>query len=333
MSRLPRLALAKNTLAVAMSGSCLRSHVKRVFLKIHKLALRLGLIILPNHYYAGIPDLNELKATLELWARKSGMVGVNCDIEGQVTRLKQICAPFELEYRSNSTYLEACRSGSGPGFGYIEAQALHAVVRHFKPTRVVEVDSGVSTRCILAAAKLNRAETGRECHLMCIEPFPRAWLRTAPVELIAKPVQAVPFHFFSELLEPGSLLFIDSSHTVRTGGDVNHLVLEVLPRLEPGVVVHFHDIYLPYDYPRDALATLSQAQETALLHAFLIGNRSVRILFSLGWLHYERRDVLCEVFPEYRPQRDWAGLQDESYPPFGDINEHFPSSTYLETTA
>ncbi len=316
-----------------MNSRSLRNQARRAFLRFHRLALRFGVVVLPKHYYVGVPDLNELARTRELGARKSAMGGVDCDINGQATRLKEIVAPFESEYRGNHTYLEACLSNSGPGFGYIEAQALHGVMRHFKATQVIEVGSGVSTRCTLHAASLNRTETGEDCDVVCIEPYPRPGLRSAPVELIPRPVQAVPPDFFPERLGPGTMLFIDSSHAVNTGSYVNYLILEVIPRLKPGVVVHFHDIYFPYDCPRDALKTLSQAQETALLHAFLVGNRSVRVLFSLSWLHYERRNVLQEVFPEYRPQRERDGLRDESYLSFGEISEHFPSSTYLETAA
>ena len=120
--------------------------------------------------------------------------------------------------------------------------------------------------------------------------------------MIRSEVQCLGFDLF-EALEPGSLLFIDSSHTVKVGGDVNYLILEVLPRLRAGVLVHFHDIYLPYDYARNALTGLEHPQETVLLHAYLIGDRNVEILFLLSHLHYDRRDCLLEVFPEYRPPR------------------------------
>jgi hypothetical protein len=309
----------------------LRDSGKRAFLTLHKFALRRGLAIVPNHYYSGVPDLNQLARTRQWWARKSAMTGIDCDLDGQAARLREICARFEPEYRGNRVYQEASRSESGPGFGYIEAQVLHAVTRYFKPPTVIEVGSGVSTRCMLAAVELNSRETGRGSRVVCIEPFPRPWLHEAPVELLAQPVQMVPLDRF-EGLEPGSLFSIDSSHTVRTGSDVNYLILEVLPRLRPGTIVHFHDIYFPYDYPRDALNTLSNAQETALLHAYLIGNRSVRTLFSMSQLHYDRRELLRELFAEYRPQLDTDGLRDQSYGAFEPINEHFPSSTYLEIT-
>jgi hypothetical protein len=239
-----------------------------------------------------------------------------------------VCARFEPEYRGNSFYREAVHRGDGPGFGYIEAQVLHGVIRHFKPRQIIEVGSGVSTRCSLAAAAMNEREGAPKTEIICIEPHPSLWLERAGIRLIRSEVQGVGFEIF-EALESGSLLFIDSSHTVKVGGDVNYLILEVLPRLRNGVLVHFHDIYLPYDYARDALTSLEHPQETALLHAFLIGNRNVEILFSLSQLHYDRQESLLEVFPEYHPQSDSDGLCEGGYGSPEATGGHFPSSTYL----
>jgi hypothetical protein len=306
-----------------------RKIAKKLILRIHKAALRAGVVVLPNHYYSAVPDLNLLRETKHIWARKSELVGVESDLAGQVDRLEEICSPSEIEYRGNRTYKQATEAECGPGFGYIEAQALHAVIRHFRPDLIIEVGSGVSTSCALAAVALNEKEGSPRCRITCVEPYPRQWLKDAPVQLLQRPVQSLDIKEFDSL-GPGSLLFIDSSHTVKTGSDTNYLILEVLPRLRPGVIVHFHDIYLPYDYQRDALDSFWQWQETALLHAFLIGNRSVRVLFSLGQLHYERPDALARTFPEYRAQRGADGLLDSSYDPLDEIPEHFPASIFLE---
>lgn len=310
-------------------GRKLRNRIKRLLLAVHRLGLRLGVVILPNHYYISIPDLNALARTQNVWARRSELRGIDADVDGQARRLVEICGPFEPEYRGNRAYLDACARGAGPGYGYIEAQALHGVVRHLRPRTIIEVGAGVSTACILDAVARNEREGAERCEVISIEPYPRPWLRGAPVRLIERAVQEVERELFDGL-GARDLLFIDSSHAVKVGSDVNHLILEVLPRLRRGVIVHLHDIYLPYDFPRDALATLSQPQETALLHAYLIGNPNVRIVFSLSMLHYERRDVLKQGFPEYSPQRERGGLQDPSYRAFDEIAGHFPSSIYLE---
>jgi len=310
-----------------------KNAVKRVILFIHKLAIRIGIHVLPVHYYSPVPNILELAKTKEIWAKKSQLPGITINLDDQVANLERICLPYQREYAGNRVYLEGVANHFGPGFGYIEAQALHAVIRHYKPRRIVEVGSGVSTHCMLAAAKMNEKETGESASITCIEPYPSKKLKELAtlkqVELVSRQVQTVPLEVFTSL-EYNDFLFIDSSHTVKPGGDVNFLILEVLPRLQTGVIVHFHDIYFPYDYQRSVLRTFFHWAETSLLRAFLIFNDRAKIIFCLSHLHYERQDALKGVFPEYSPQGDENGLQLEKYKPFDQIPEHFPSSIYIQ---
>jgi hypothetical protein len=273
-----------------------------------------------------VPDLAELERTRDRWTRKSELPGLALGLEEQAERLREICLPFQEEYEGGRTFLQAVEQHSGPGFGAIEAQALHGIIRHFKPERLVEVGSGVSTFCMLAAMGRNAEETGRRGILTCVEPYPSERLRRCEeVELLQSAVQEVPLAIFEELGE-GDLLFVDSSHTVRPAGDVNHIVLEILPRLKSGVVVHFHDIFLPYDHQPDLLRTFLHWSETSLVRAFLIDNQRVRVLFCLSQLHHERPELLGEVFPGYRPERMPEGLYGRHVRPFAEPAGHFPSS-------
>tara|TARA_Y100000310_G_scaffold342459_1_gene445813 strand:- start:12247 stop:12681 length:435 start_codon:yes stop_codon:yes gene_type:complete len=144
-------------------------------------------------------------------------------------------------------------------------------------------------------------------------------------------VQEIPFEFFKRL-KKGDLLFIDSSHVVKSGSDVNYIILEILPRLNKGVIIHFHDIYLPYDYNRFVLKSFWDWNETSLLRAFLIFNKKVKILFCLSHLHYDRKSVLKQVFPEYNSQSDLDGLCNEECKTFEYPKKHFPSSIYIQKT-
>ena len=126
----------------------------------------------------------------------------------------------------------------------------------------------------------------------------------------------------------GDLFFVDSTHTVKPDSEVNRIVLEVLPRLPKGAFVHFHDIWFPYDYPRDLLdETLFFWNESALLHAFLIDNVRYEVVVSGSSLHYGAQDRLREIVPGYVPDADRDGLRQSDAP-----RAHFPGSTYLRVT-
>ncbi|MFC2066349.1 class I SAM-dependent methyltransferase [Chloroflexota bacterium] len=304
--------------------------LRRPFLVVHKLAIRAGIHVLPVHYYSSVPNILELQRTRSIWAKKSELPGISIDLDEQVNNLKTICLSYRDEYVGNKVYQEGVSKGFGPGYGWIEAQALHAVIRYYKPRRIIEVGSGASTYCMSAALEMNKNETGQTSQITAIEPYPSDRLRALPgIKLIPQKVQTVPLQVFADL-EQGDMLFIDSSHTVKPGSDVNYLILEVLPRLNKGVIVHIHDIFLPYDYDRSVLQTFFHWTETSLLRAFLIFNDKVKIVFCLSYLHYDRRSVLKEVFPEYDPQLDIDGLRDEKYKPFEEPPQHFPASIYLQ---
>ena len=309
------------------------SLLKRLVFAGHRAAARLGLHVLPRHYYSNVADLHELEATRSTWARRSEMAGVEWDIAVQERTLREVCLPCRDEYAANETYQAAVAGEFGPGYGPVEAQVLHAVVRHFRPRRVIEVGSGVSTACLRAAAGLNARDAGSRARITCIEPYPSDALKAlGDVDLVSRPVQTVPPAVFEELGE-GDLLFIDSSHSAKTGSDVVHLFLEILPRLRPGVVVHVHDIYLPYDYSPMSLKTLWHWNETAFLHALLIHNRRLKTLFCLSLLHHDRCEVLEELFPGYDPEPMIDGLVTDAVGPLGYPSRHFPCATYLQSCA
>jgi hypothetical protein len=305
----------------------LRAAGKRAWLWLHESGLRLGVFVLPRHYYVPLPDLRELRRHPARWTERSALRGVAVDLDRQLTFLRTQLAPYEPEYRGAAAFRQACSGAFGPGYGYIESQALHGFIRATRPARVIEIGSGVSTYCMLQALAANATE-GSPGRITCIEPYPSAWLREAPVQLIVSRVEDIPLATF-DALRPGDLLFVDSTHALRVGGDVLRIVLEILPRLAAGVNVHLHDIYLPFDYQRDADRSLFQWLETALLHAFLIGNRGVEILACLSHLHYDRPEQLAAVFPDYRAATNRGGLGVDGE----DDTRHFPSSIYLTIRA
>jgi len=308
-----------------------KDRLKRLYFHAYKTGARMGVLVLPAHYYCSEPDIIELEHNVDLWAKPSQLPGIEVDLDAQLDRLRKVCLPFREEYGENEHYLKAAAEHYGPGFGFIEAQLLHAVVRYYQPIRILEVGSGISTYCFQQAVNATRAAGGRVADIVCVEPHPSAPLshvaEAGAIRLIKEPVQRVAFELFGNL-STNDILFIDSSHVAKAGSDVDHIILEILPRLSAGVLVRFHDIYFPYNYQRDLLETFLHSNETSLLRALLTQNGSFQILFCLSHLHYERPDDLKSLFPSYRPQVGWNGLRLRN----ADPNSHFPSSIWLQVT-
>jgi predicted O-methyltransferase YrrM len=130
-------------------------------------------------------------------------------------------------------------------FARLDAAAAYAIVRKTAPRRIVEVGSGHSTRFLARAV----ADGNLQTKITCIDPEPRATLSGLPVELLRSPVQQCGSLDVFDALGPGDILFIDSSHQVKPGSDLEFLLERVLPRLPGGVRLHFHDIFLPDPYP------------------------------------------------------------------------------------
>ena len=183
-------------------------------------------------------------------------------------------------------------------FSRMDAWMLQGILRHFRPRRMIEVGSGWSS---LVTARINREYLDGSLHFTCVEPYPPDFLAggiEGVSELIASPVENLEVDMFTALGDR-DVLFIDTSHTVKTGGDVTFLYHEVLPRLAPGVVVHIHDIFLPADYPEEWVFAGRAWNEQYLVRAFLSFNSAFRILLGVGWLNYERSEVLAATLPNY----------------------------------
>lgn len=289
---------------------------------------RLGASVTPNHFYSEIPDVRSLRAQT-LWREPFSMVGVRgADPDAQLRFAREVCSPFSRDLAAHpegdpaGVYARAIRSNGEIGYGPTEAEFLYCFVRRFKPRRVVQVGCGVSTALVLLAAG---DEPGYAPELTCVEPFPTEFLRreasAGRITLRHEPAQATPPEVFAALAD-GDLLFVDSTHTVKPGSEVPRLMLEAMPRLAPGVFVHFHDIFFPYDYPPDALGSqIFFWRESLLLHAFLAMNPGFELCASLSMLHHARAGALRELLPNYRPAPMSGGL-------FAGPG-HFPSSTFL----
>ena len=257
---------------------------------------RHGFHVTPVHFNQPIPDTRSLPETL--WSQPSQLAGIDINEEVQLELLLSF-SKFRDEYqrfpirpteKHDRFYL-----GNGL-FDGVDALVAYCMVRHFQPRLIIEVGSGFSSLVLGEAAAENGCSP-----LICIEPFPRQFLREGfpgLQNLIEKKVQEIDLDFLSQL-QSGDILFIDSSHTVKIGGDVNYLFLEVLPRLNPGVIVHVHDIFLPFEYRRDwVLDEFRFWTEQYLLQAFLTFNSEFEVLLANYFLSCYHEEALKGVFPD-----------------------------------
>jgi hypothetical protein len=260
-----------------------------------------GMHVTPVHFYSPIPDTRTLPE--ELWEHRSQVVGIELNVKSQLALLRDAFPVFRDEYDRfpfDPTDKEYEYYFNNPQFGGTDGLVLYCAVRHFKPSLIIEVGSGFSSR-VSAQAALANGDT----RLICVEPYfdgterHEVLRRGFPglTSLVSEKVEDLDYAFFDQL-ESGDILFIDTSHVVRIGGDVTFLILEVLPRLKPGVLVHVHDIFLPFEYPRDWVHDMARFyNEQYLLQAFLAFNSEFEVVFTNHYLGRVHLDAFRATFP------------------------------------
>ncbi len=255
-----------------------------------------GFHITLNHYYEPIPDTRTLSESL--WKRNSELPGVDMNDVEQLRLLREVFPTYADEYNAiphdppSEPHLFYFNN---PMFSGTDALALYCMIRHYKPQLVLETGSGMSTRISAQAALLNG-----NTKVIAIEPYPNEFLQKGfpgLSSLIVKPIEAVDLSVFQKL-QAGDIFFIDTTHVVKIGGDVNYLFLEVLPRLNKGVIVHIHDIFLPHEYRQDWVMDLHRFwTEQYLLQAFLILNNEFEVIFGNTYLANKYPAAMKKTFP------------------------------------
>ncbi len=279
---------------------------KFLFTKGFELFEKFGIHVLPVHYYSAIPDTRALRKKDELWTRELPLAGIYFNVNEQKVFVKTVTSSFKNEYfsfsreRTDNPLEYYLNNGS---FGFVSGQMHYSILRFFKPKKVIEVGSGYSTLVSIAALERNTSE-GHNCKFITIDPYPpQLLIKATNITLISQKVEDMDIGFFTSLSE-NDLLFIDSSHTVKIGGDVNFLILEVLPKLKKGVIVHIHDIQFPYDYFKSyALQNHYFFQEQYLVQAFLMYNSAFKILWCASYMHYKYPALMAEYFSPHPSNR------------------------------
>ncbi len=269
--------------------------------------LAAGALPLPVHFYSPVPDLADLRRR-KAWSRRSPLPGVDLREPEQLALLAELgkACGEECDWPLAPTADPHQFHQNNNSFSYGCAAVLHSVIRTRRPRRVIEVGSGFSSRVIAAALRMNAAQ-GAPARYTVIDPEPSPATAALPgiTRLVQERVELTGPERF-ETLGPDDLLFIDSSHMVKLGSDVNFLFLDVLPRLGPGVLVHVHDICLPFEYPEVYFTNPAFRvfwTEAYLLQAFLAFNSRFEVLLGMAWLMSDHLDAFRRAFPRWDPER------------------------------
>lgn len=250
----------------------------------------------PGHFYSAIPEFSAAERSWERIEQSSRATVLGSDAlalnESEQMALLEAFKPFydEIPFPKQSTsgfryYFE------NEFYSYSDAVMLYCMMRHFRPKQVVEVGSGFSSALMLDTDERFLAQ---QTAFTFIEPNPerlRGLLRdedddkkntTGTVRILEKFVQDVDFSVFAAL-SAGDMLFVDSSHVAKVGSDLNYIFFNILPLLQDGVLVHFHDIHYPFEYPRGMIADGVAYNEAYMLRAFLSYNTrfSVRMFNTM----------------------------------------------------
>lgn len=255
----------------------------------------------PNgHFYSPVISLEEVKQReADIWKNTEidGIPGIDLRTEAQKDLIKQFSPyygdmPFKAEKQNNFRY-----NFENPYYSYTDAIILYSFIRHFKPRRIIEIGSGFSSAVMLDT---NEIFFNNEIDLTFIDPYPERLESlltkddTERTTLIKTDVQVISLDVFKKL-ESGDILFIDSTHVSKTGSDVNYILFEILPILNPGVLIHFHDIFYPFEYPKEWVYKGFNWNEDYILKAFLMYNQKFEIKVFSEYLHKHHKDIFSQL--------------------------------------
>ncbi len=258
----------------------------------------------PGHYYSPIPDIDDIRNRKSTIFKKEGVnvLGINLRKEEQFALLEQFNSYYsEIPYdfknikQTNTRY-----QPQGAWYRYSDVVMLYSMMRHFKPAQIIEIGSGYSSAVML---DINEQFLSSKGMLTFIEPYPeRLHSLISEVDkkkhkIIPNILQDVPLDIFKNL-EQNDILFIDSSHVSKIGSDLNHIMFEILPILKSGVIIHFHDIYYPFEMPESwVLDRLWYWNENYIIRAFLTENSAYEIINFNSYLHQEYNEWFIKNMP------------------------------------
>jgi SAM-dependent methyltransferase/predicted O-methyltransferase YrrM len=263
----------------------------------------------PGHYYSPMYDARELaQRRSQIWPKQPRSTpDIDWRDEAQVALCEAVFAaqaPLELRRDESDDPSEywALNSQYPP----LDAWVLAGLLSDLRPARTIEIGSGYSS---LVTARVNRERLDGTMDFVCIEPHPRPFLLDGVAgisDLRVEQIQDTPLELFDGL-GTGDVLFIDTSHTVKTGGDVTWIFHEIVPRLGAGVYVHIHDIFLPGDYPEPWVTEGWGWNESYLVRSFLSYNNAFEIVWGSQYMTQRHPESVLRAFPDQARYQDRAG--------------------------
>lgn len=262
-----------------------------------------GFQIRSTHYYEPTYSEAHLPAVTEV---ERYLPAIDMNEAGQLALLRQFTFADELRDVPLERTSETEFFHENIMYAFGEADLYYSMIRLKKPRRIIEVGSGNSTLMAKKAVEANRREDpSYSCEQICIEPYEMPWLDAIGVKVIRERVETVDLAVFDQL-EADDILFIDSSHVIRPWGDVLREFNEIIPSVKPGVLVHVHDIFTPFDYPEAWLRRERKLwNEQYLLEAFLAFNNAFEVICAVHWLSHHHWEEFSRAAPsaKYRPGR------------------------------
>lgn len=268
---------------------------------LERAARRSGYELVERHFYSPLPEVERLPESL--WEGPQPTPGLDLRIEQALRLLQDELQPWIAEFDPPPT----ARDGVGfhvfnGAYESVDAEVLYALLRHLRPRQVIELGSGASSHVIDLARRRNAADDAPFTHEI-FDPFPFGHALGPVADAVTRPVRAeeVPVAEI-ERLKDGDVLFVDTTHTVKTGGDVVRIVLELLPAVPVGVHVHVHDIFLPYEYPREWVLDQRRAwAEQYMLQAFLAFNPTYEVVFPAQAVARAHPAEVGAAIPSFTP--------------------------------
>ena len=297
-----RLSMATSKIISALRRKSLKGMIRRVQRKLYKGKTALidlekaGLQIVPFNFYSPIPSVSDIEDGWEAQSLQPFFEPELYNNNAMREFLQSALVPYAGEFNPGTEPTDGENENNtskfywnNSQFSHSDALSLYCFLRHVKPKRVIEIGGGFSTLIIEQAIKINGFGEIWE-----VEPYPRPFLQklTSITKLFDKPVQQLPLTLFDEL-QPGDVLFIDSTHTVKTSSDCVFIYLKALKRLKKEVFIHSHDIFLPDIYPKTwSLDLQIYWNEQYLLQAFLLNTEKYRILYGSNYHRIYNKELL-----------------------------------------